>query len=761
MRLRTGLVPLIVSLMLLSVAAQAATINSVTVNERPDRIEIDAVVTGGVEAWTNQSSIGEWITLDIRGDYGCKPVRLPVQTQTVKAVKAGWFRAKPPLTRIAVSTTAKVPYELLRLSDDKLRLVVWKTMNKAEAPEAAAAPAPAEQVKPAAVAVAPKAAPAESKALNVAGAPSSSVMNVTPAGPEVRFDQINRVAQAVDVTDDAVHQVMALAQPGRPKMDWSAFKPEPRTKVAGSREVLDPEAPAADPQPVMVAALPGAGTPVAAAAPKPASGVTLNFVGTDINDVLKALTMQAGVNVVTAKDVQGEVTVALQDVNFESALDSITKLSGYRWTRDDNTYYVASDQSIASFQAKGDTSTEVVAFARATADDMLGVVNTQYPDLKASIPTGKTDGHSLILAGPPALVDRAKALIAQVDNAFLPQSGETVVDVYRIRHARASSLISSLNSIVPQVSVSAGSVPAALKLMPPDDKRGTVYTLDEEKEESSGSGQPGESTASTVDPDISRMLILLGLAQDVARARDLLARIDIASPQVSIEAKVVDLTLTDDLRKGFLYNQDINGFNIGVSGRSGNAEVADGTNTIRNFDMFLNASVEAEIQEGRANLLAHPKISVLDNQPATIFIGDQITYIQSIQATTSGITVTTDKVSAGVELGCLPLVNVDEGTIALKIHPEVSTPTLVQDKETGVTLPQIATRFADSTIRVKDGETIVIGGLINQREFETLTRIPFLSELPFLGQLFRHRERAVTERELVIFITCRILQEQE
>ncbi len=778
MKTGSALGTIILILALAASAVQAASVTAVRVDDLADRVDIRVTVDGRAEAWVNQSAAGQWIALDIRGEYQCRPVRQAVRSQNVKAVRAGWFQSKPPVTRVAVTTAAKVPYELGRSADGSLLLTVWKSAAaqlaaksgadarnpaasaSAAAPAAAPAAAARTESGSAATAAAASKEAAVSLAVNPGGPPLTTLPQASAAPPAPRLD-VRKTPRAETVTAPP-------AQPPAPKRDLMAFRParparseEPVVRVAAEAEVLEPGS--AEPRPVRTARAPETAT--SSAGRSPGGNISLNMVATDINDVLKALTMQAGVNVVTATDVKGEVTVSLQNVEFESALNSITRLSGYRWLRDGSTYYVGTDKSINSFRSGADAATEVVTLTRGSAQDMLTVLKAQYPNLVASLPAQQTDGKTLILSGPKEDVDAARTLVAMVDQSIAPGESRTEVEVYRIKHSRPSSLIATLERLVPTLRVATGSVLARPDFLRPTGRDDLVYrkAIEQDEGKSGGGGGGGGDTAvgapgkgkgddkkGNADDD-SRMLVLSGSRSDIERALEILSRVDVAAPQVSIEARLVDIGSNSALKQGFLYDQSLNGFTIGASGTA-----AAGTTTTRSFSMFLDAALEAEIKDGRARLLASPKISVVEGDTATIFIGDQITYIESIQATTSGITVTTNKVNAGIELGVMPLINVADSTISMKIHPEVSTPTLVTDRNTGVTLPQVSTRFADTSVRIKDGDTVVIGGLLNENEVSTLTRIPFLSDLPFLGNLFKHRNRESDQRELVIFITCRI-----
>ncbi|MEI6914909.1 MAG: secretin N-terminal domain-containing protein, partial [Armatimonadota bacterium] len=469
--------------------------------------------------------------------------------------------------------------------------------------------------------------------------------------------------------------------------------------------------------------------------------VSLNFVGTDINDVLKALAMQSGANIITATDVKGEVTVSLQNVDFENALNSIAKLSGYQWAREKNTYFVASSKSLKTLSTdkdSGDLITVTVPFSRLRASDVQSVIGGEFPNVKVTPAGDPAKARKVILQGSEQDVAGATKLLEKIVNAVSPIGSSTTFEIYNVRYASPASLAMLLSTLVPNVGVDPGVVP---------DDVGTLTKVSGDTSASAGdtssgssdtgaaaaaatSANTGSGSSSTASASageqskntwgvsytgLMRTLILSGRPEDIAKAKEILAKVDVPSPQVMIEAKVVDVDVSDTKKLGFLYDQSANGFNFGLSSLDHDASTTD------NYNIALNASFIAELTGVNANVLAHPKISAMDGKPAQIFIGDKITYVQSIQSTPSGMTVTTGTVEAGIILNCLSKINVDEGTITLNVAPEVSTPTFLTDKQSSVTLPQVHTRRAESVIRLKDGETIIIGGLINSKELDTLT----------------------------------------
>jgi hypothetical protein len=171
-------------------------------------------------------------------------------------------------------------------------------------------------------------------------------------------------------------------------------------------------------------------------------------------------------------------------------------------------------------------------------------------------------------------------------------------------------------------------------------------------------------------------------------------------------------------------------------------------------DFQATATIDALIEDNRAHLLASPSIATLNGREARIIIGERYPYKEKTQ-TTTGTTETTKFVDIGTTLRVTPLVSSD-GWITMIVHPEVSS--LAAELDAG---PRITTREADATIRVRDGQTIVIGGLIRRQDDRTEGGVPILGKIPILGILFSNRSKDVSVTELVVFITPRIIRTKE
>ncbi len=179
-------------------------------------------------------------------------------------------------------------------------------------------------------------------------------------------------------------------------------------------------------------------------------------------------------------------------------------------------------------------------------------------------------------------------------------------------------------------------------------------------------------------------------------------------------------------------------------------------NRQRDFDLFLKWLRTV----GNTQLLSNPKIAVINNQEARIHVGEREAYVTT--TTTTGQTTTTVSeevtfVDVGIQLAVTPTIN-DEGYIRLKLKPEISSVTSTLITPTGNEIPIIDTSTAETTVLVKDGSTIVIGGLRRDEKTETTSKTPFLGDLPIIGKLFKSSTEGNDVSELMIMITTYIIE---
>ena len=243
-------------------------------------------------------------------------------------------------------------------------------------------------------------------------------------------------------------------------------------------------------------------------------------------------------------------------------------------------------------------------------------------------------------------------------------------------------------------------------------------------------------------------VVVTAPSQMLAKIGSDLRKVDVPSPQILIEAIAVELSDTADLDIGLRLGNPNPGQYVSADGGTGSITYSTVGSLPRNFE----ANLKALELKGKARVRARPQMVVVNGGDANLFIGSQrfiLTQFNQSGQTQNRI----QPVDVGVKLYVKPLTG-GNGEITTRIAPEVSN---ITELDLGTGLPVLSTRRSDTTVRVKDGETIAIGGLTLDQEQTRQGKIPFFGDLPVLGRLFRSRKKTTVRTELVVFVTPRIL----
>lgn len=243
-------------------------------------------------------------------------------------------------------------------------------------------------------------------------------------------------------------------------------------------------------------------------------------------------------------------------------------------------------------------------------------------------------------------------------------------------------------------------------------------------------------------------LTVSGSSSLLYQVRQELEKVDVASQQVNIQAMVVELSKGNSRNLGLSYLSNPWSKDTSIGGYNG-------------FKFSVSGQHEETLSNGK--VLARPNVTVFDGRKAIILMGDKVPVFTSSSDSTdsdSSTTMTVEYKEVGVKLEVLPRINeMDKQTITLVIKPSVST--ISQWVESGNNkAPQISERSAETTVRVKNGETILIGGLLKNEEIKSIKQIPFLSKIPILGELFKSRSTEKKDTEVVIAITPKIVYDE-
>ncbi len=377
--------------------------------------------------------------------------------------------------------------------------------------------------------------------------------------------------------------------------------------------------------------------------------------------------------------------------------------------------------------------------------------------------------NSLIVLAPKTQLQEVRRLVRKLD---VPVSGGGRIHVYYLQHADAEELAQVLTSMISGVSQPApGATGQGAQAI-----RAAVTGL-------------SEGISVTSDP-ATNSLIIQASQEGYNTLSAVIAKLDVARPQVLVEALIMEVDITDNEALGF------NGFFKIVSGDTeyavqlgsdvattallgpaGGLQALDAS--IPFLGQILDESSGNTIQaiirlaagESGTNILSAPHILTSDNEEAEIRIGDNIPIISSrVEAATGAPTVSTsvnvERQDIGVTLRVTPQIT-EGDSLRLDIFQEITeiNPNLSND-ETGVGDPSevgvaLLNRRVENTVVVSDNETIVIGGLVSDRLTEGINKVPWLAEIPFLGWLFKTTSMNLQKINLLVFLTPHIVRTPE
>ena len=255
---------------------------------------------------------------------------------------------------------------------------------------------------------------------------------------------------------------------------------------------------------------------------------------------------------------------------------------------------------------------------------------------------------------------------------------------------------------------------------------------------------------------VTNSLIFYGSDTAQTQLQKLLQQLDIPTQQVTLEAKIIAISRENTKNLGVNWEWDNipqRNENTASDNNSSSSNYDGSFKFWRGYAFRFHATLNAMISSGRAKILATPRIITIPGREASIFIGDHIP-VQTEKHNSTGSYTATEYLDAGIKLAYCPIISSDGKMVTAKVHTEVSTPSLVSELKNY----RITSRTADTNVRMYSGETLIIGGLISDEQQESLRRVPFLSDIPVLGELFKNRSKKSSTTEVMLLLTPHITQ---
>lgn len=550
--------------------------------------------------------------------------------------------------------------------------------------------------------------------------------------------------------------------------------------------------------------------------------IAINFSRTDAGRALKAFGVTAGVDIVyVAGKEKSPVTLSVTVATAESGVRSIATAAGLVYRKVGSQYVIAASEDMrqalvpygvramlpvsdgspvdmasaiqeslpyATVRALGDSltvvgtpedvasardalaslqgkavgqasATDVILLSKAVPKTIAPLLEKLCPGVKVTPTDGEGPGGVLAIAGPASVLDAAHKMAQRLD-VDLPDA--STIKVYTLRYSSAPDVVSILKKTFASLDALAGpppNIPKRAGFNPLTAALSTNSTSTSTQSQTQGLGTTNPSERTT-GPDVegarAKTLILRGRPDVVEQALRLLEQIDRKPKQIMIEVHVVETSPSEDEAKGLTYDWSSFSFYETPRGSTGTGSATRpvGLGQFSRVPWDFNAVLNAKVLKKEAKILARPSIRVIDSGEASVFIGDTLRARIVTGGALGAQNVEIKEFPIGIILLIAPQVNAD-GNITMHVNPVISTVTSMD----AFNVPQTSSREAETTAIVKDGETVVLGGLIRDEDMKTVQEIPFLSKLPVIGELFRNRTRNHRRSDILVSITPHIIDD--
>ena len=429
--------------------------------------------------------------------------------------------------------------------------------------------------------------------------------------------------------------------------------------------------------------------------------LTLNFQDIESRAVLQLLAETSGQNIVVSDTVQGNVTLRLQNVPWDQALDIVLRTKGLDKRQEGNVIYVAPSEELAAREKQQLEARKAVAELSPVRTEYLQVNYAKASDLASLI---KSQGKTSLLS------ERGSISIDERTNTLLLQdTAERLADIRR--------LVSTLDIPVRQVLIE-----ARIVIVNDDFSRelgvrfGGAALFSHGG--SDGMGFVGSSGLDTVPGESGPIL----------------------DPTGALDQRGLVTTPTVDDR--YMVN-------LPIANPAGRIAM-----TLLDSDYVVDLEITAAQNEGRGEVVSAPRVITANGKEAVIEQGQEIPYQES---SSSGATTTQFK-KAVLSLKVTPQITPDD-RIILDLTVSKDNVGAVVPSATGGFVPSIDTREITTQVLVNDGQTVVLGGILETERRDTTNKVPYLGDIPGLGVLFRNKSRTDNKDELLIFVTPKILRE--
>ena len=529
-----------------------------------------------------------------------------------------------------------------------------------------------------------------------------------------------------------------------------------------------------------------------------AQELRLNYVNADVRDVIRSLGAVLGVNVLLGEDVPsrrvtyttpapvpiGEVGTVLEAILESEGLVLVQRgplAEVMPIARAPATGPIHYGKQLATPRPIG-LITQIVPLEFIRAEEGIAVLEElRAPEARIEI---VPRSNAILITDRVSNVLRYLELLRQLDVSSDGEGGLRTY-IYRLKHANSAELASTLAQIYGALgttgdlpsraaSLSERSLSANLESF----RRRELEALEQRREmtipvqlqqapDTTGASQEATGLVgrTTIVPDLAtNSLVIRTAPPNFPTLEETIEALDVRPAQVLLEVLIAEITLDKSTEYGInwsIFAEDkLDGSSSDITGRLGRPQIADSLAGLDDFilrvvrlnSIDVRAVLRALAAESNVQVLSTPHILALNNQQARILVGSEVPFSQS---TRTGLDVVVDRVvqyrNVGTQLTMIPTIN-EDGYVSFRILQEVSALTQ-QTLEAALGAPIITTREAETSALVRNGQTVVIGGLIDEESENFESGVPLLREIPLLGYLFKSERVRRVRTELAIFVT--------
>ena len=445
--------------------------------------------------------------------------------------------------------------------------------------------------------------------------------------------------------------------------------------------------------------------------------ITLDLKGVDINELFKMLSEKSGMTIITTPEVKGRVTVFMDNLTFSDALDVVATMQDLAYETKGRVVKVMTGAEYErtygkKFGERKETRTIKLTYAKPA--NVMNVITTLKSDVGKILSDDSTG--TIIIIDTPQSVNVIADTIKQLDQPL-----ESAV--FDINYARFADIKTYLNDLI-----------------------------------TPGVGQ-------VIVDERSAKVMVTDLPQRLARIKKLMNEFDEQSRQVLITGEIVQVIFDDKYQGGVSWEgifKDAGSQKLDLVGKF---PVSPALSTYGKIDIGVlasnnyNAVMNMLSQYGATKVLTRPRIVAVNKEEAKLLVGTREAYVTSSQSQAESTTVTSESVQfidVGVKLSVVPTIGSD-GYITMKIKPEVSSVTSTLTTAAGTQVPIVETAQSETVVKIKDGSTLIMTGLMKNEDTNDINGMPGLSRAPVFGHLFSSRAKEKKRTELVIFITPAII----